>query len=780
MKKFLVFTFLFLCVIFWIFPLGVVPSGATGEGIEGFFYNPASLGFNENNAISIDVGYVNRENYTTSLFWGNNLGIVYTLDSESPFYTFLVGAGLPVLPNLYVGYDLSVDYFAGSWKSPVCNLGVLGVPLDGLTVGVYQRDVMGMVGSSLNLSIGLRPLYLLNSSVGTRLSLFADVSLPVNYSDMGGTISEFFGKIPDNFSYSIGVSLDPVDGINLGARLNNWKSFETGIGISTGITNFYFSFNSDFGFSDCTFNAGIRLKEKPDRTIFRPPRESYIVKFSHYFDASSVDRYSVYNIDSFVSRVYQLADDPGCKTLYVVFDHPVVGSVGNLEEIKNAYSYFTEKGKKIVTYINNSFSQLDYLAAACGTRIIIPPTGFIFLSGVGAEFLFFKTLFDREGVEVEYSRSSNYKSALDTFIKKKLSKENREQYTAYLKTIYRLFKEILKRRSFDDKRVVEIIDNGPYDANAAKEIGLVDKLMYYDDFENTYVEKNSPAGLKIVEYARKRWKAEPVVAVFKLSGPVVNSAGISPISYLLGGSYITEKNTIPFIKMVGEDSRIKALIVQIDSPGGDGTISDEIWNALVKLREKKPVVVVMGSVAASGGYYIAMAGDYIIAKKTTLTGSIGAFSYKYVIKKLLEKHGVATDSVSFGKNYNMFSPFDELTEEQREKMKSMTDFFVKQFYTKVAKARGLSLKRVEEIGGGRIYSGDDALRLKLIDRIGGLRDAFDYVEKKLNLAKGSYRVEYYPDERALMRLFVEELEESEITTGDVFKSLMMRSLLLRP
>ncbi len=783
MKKFLISVSILTIAIMSLFSLGIVPSGATGEGPEGFFYNPASLGFNGYNTFSFDVNYTDSQNYTTSLFLGNNLGLVYTANDDSPSYKLLFGMGYPVVENLYLGYAISMDYLDGSWEDPVYSLGILGVPLEGVALGIYQQDITGGVKSTLNFGIGLRPLYLLSPSLGTKLTLFADMGFPFDFFDIENELSMASNGFLNNFndlSYSFGMKIEPVDGLSMGAKISNFDVVEAGIGISGGTTDLYFSFNSDFTFSDFKFNVGMRLNEKPHKSVLVFPVHDYIVKFSHPFDSSSVDRYSVYNIDSFVSRIYQLADNPDCKTLYVVFDHPVVSSVGNLEEIKNAYFYFTGKGKRIVTYINNSFSQLDYLAAACGSKVIIPPTGFIFLSGVGGEFLFFKKLFEKEGIEVEYSRSSNYKSALDTFIREKLSKENREQYSAYLEVIYRLFKEILKNRGFDDGGAVKIIDNGPYDARTAKKLGLVDSLMYYDDFEDKYIRKTFPSRVKIVEYARRNWKEKPVIAVLKLSGPVVNSAALSPLNYLFGNSYITEKNTIPFIRMAGEDNRIKALVIQIDSPGGDGVISDEIWNALVKLKRKKPVVVVMGSVAASGGYYIAMAGDYIIAEKTTLTGSIGAFSYKYVVRKFLEKHGITTDSINFGKNYTLFSPFSELTKEQKEKMKEMTDYFVKQFYAKVAKSRGLSLKRVEEIGGGRIYSGEKALKLKLIDKIGDLKDAISYLREKLKIRKGMYRVEYYPDKKALMRMFIEQMESSDIKASNFFDNVMMKVLFLKP
>ncbi|GEM_PF-1873892 len=783
MKRVLIVFLLLLLILATVFPIGFSLSGVTGEGPEGLLGNPASIGFHDYNVLSILGEYGDSGVRKSEIFVGNTLGLTYSEVNGTVSYSLLFGLGFNLSGDLYAGYSMSFDNIDSGLREPSFNFGLLGFPADYLGLGLYQRNLFGGTNSTLNGSIGLRPLYLFNRYLGKRLTLFADASIPVDISDMAATKERLASVWPDIagiLDYSFGLSLKPIDGFALGFESSKLDSFRASLGIDLDDVSLSLSVSGSYDLSGYSIGFGVGWNHLPVKSALRMPEKNYLIKLDKPFEKTNTDMQSIYNLDSFVSRLYELAEDPGWRNIYVIFDQPVVTSVDSLEALVKVYSYLKSKGKRIVTYINNSFSQLDYLAAASGTEVIVPPESFIYLVGVGGNFLFFKQLLDRQGIEVEYARSSEYKSALDSFIRDKLSKENREQYTAYIETIYNLFKEVLASRGFDEGRAGEIIDNGPYDGTTAKKIGLVDGVMYYDEFRQRYVDRDSTAKFEVVRYREEDWKRKPVIAFFKMSGPVVNSNSLSPIDYLTSTSYITEKNTIPFLRIAKEDKRVRAVIISIDSPGGDGIVSDKIWHAITELKKVKPVVVVMGSVAASGGYYIAMAGDYIIAGKTTLTGSIGAFTYKFAVKNFLARYGITTDSVSFGKNFNIFSPFSGLSREQKEKVKALNDSFVRNFYLKVSESRGIPLESVKEIGGGRIYSGEKALRLKLVDDIGDFEDALQYLEKRLNLDRSSFKVEYYPDKEALLKLFLEESYGLELDAGKLIGNLMLKTLFLTP
>jgi protease-4 len=192
-------------------------------------------------------------------------------------------------------------------------------------------------------------------------------------------------------------------------------------------------------------------------------------------------------------------------------------------------------------------------------------------------------------------------------------------------------------------------------------------------------------------------------------------------------------------------------------------VSDKIWKAIVELKEEKPVAVVMGRLAASGGYYLAMAGDRVFARRTALTGSIGAYTYKLMIAEMLERFGITTDSIHFGENVELFSPFAALSEQQRRKLQDLNDSFTAHFYERAAESRSLAYETVEELGGGRIYSGQRALELDLIDEIGGVYSALRFLEQQLGLSAGEYRLRYFPDWSMLLRMALEEMGETSFT-----------------
>jgi protease-4 len=299
---------------------------------------------------------------------------------------------------------------------------------------------------------------------------------------------------------------------------------------------------------------------------------------------------------------------------------------------------------------------------------------------------------------------------------------------------------------------------------------LVDEVIYYQDFEEQYLEELSAGRLAYREHQGRSWR-RPEIAVLKASGAIVNSRTLGPWHWLSSRSYITEKNLIPVLKHLQDDAQVSAVVLCIDSGGGDGMVSDKIWNGIMALKGEKPVVVVVGRVAASGGYYLAMTGDKIFARKTALTGSIGSFSFKIVIAELLERYGITTDSVQFGENVDLFSPFVALSEEQRQRLQDLNDSFTDQFYRKVAEARSLPYETVEEIGGGRIYSGERALELELIDEIGGVYSALKYLEEELQLSEEEYRLRYYPDWNMLFLMALQELRKDRVRLSRDYSGL---------
>ena len=543
---------------------------------------------------------------------------------------------------------------------------------------------------------------------------------------------------------------------------NGFQDFIADLCLSAGSLNFGFSLAGELTLENMRFGAGIRYERLPSRSVLEFAPRVYSIHFSKPIDPESARRDSLYNLDSLVDRLHQLAEQPRFETLVLIFETATVRSVDVLEEVVEAFAHLKSKGKRIVTYLDSYYSEFDYLAAAAGTTVVASPYALVPLVGVGARQLYFKQLFEELGIQVEYARSSEYKSALDRFLREDLSEENRRQLEEYLASSYDLILEILScSRGLSRERAAELVDGGPYWCERAAELGLVDEISYYQEFEETYLENS--VELVYREIRPRNWRS-PQIAVVKASGAIVPGETLSPWDRLAGRSYITDDNLIPVLEYLQTDTATSAVILYVASGGGDGTVSDKIWKAIMELKEEKPVVVVMGRVAASGGYYLAMTGNRVFARRTALTGSIGSYTYKFVIAEMLESFGITTDSIRFGENFELFSPLSSLSEEQRRKLQELNESFTNHFYQRVAESRSLPYDTVEELGGGRIYSGERALELDLIDEIGGVYAARKFLEAELDLSAGEYRLRYFPDWGMILRMVLEQMQETSLST----------------
>ena len=726
-----------------LFSQDVPASAATAVGYEGLLYNPAAVAVQRSLAAGLGTVVSGSEEYSLSATLSDSLRLDYRKEGAGEKLDLLYGLAFPRDSSFHVGVRVAADLLDYRRQDIDLATGLLWYPHRYLAVAATQEQLLDPLSRRYYFGLGLRPLT-------DRLTLFGDVILPYDFS------------FSDADSV-LGLRAEPVAGIQIGFRMeNHFQDFVAGMSVAVNSVDLDLSLAGDFGFNDLRFGAGMRYKRLPSRSILEFGPKVYHLKLSRPIDPNSTDKDSLYNLDSLVARLYQLAADRKLETLVLTFESTTVLSIDVLEELVDAFSYLKSRGKTIISYLDSSFSEFDYLAAAAGTTVVASPYAIVPLVGVGARFLFYRNLFEKLGIDVEYARSSDYKSALDRFLRESLSQENRRQLEEYLGSSYELILDILvASRGLSRQRARELVDGGPYWCDEAAELGLVDEVSYYQDFEEQYLEEPPAGRLAYREYQGRSWR-RPEIAVLKASGAIVNSRALGPWDRLFSRGYITEKNLIPLLERLEEDARVSAVILHIDSGGGDGLVSDKIWKSIMELKEEKPVVVVMGRVAASGGYYLAMTGDRVFARKTALTGSIGSYSFKIVIAELLQRYGITTDSVRFGENVDLFSPFTALSKEQRQRLQDLNDSFTVQFYRKVAEARSLPYETVEEIGGGRIYSGERALELELIDQIGGVYSAQKYLEQELELSEEEYRLRYYPDWNMLFLLALQELREDRV------------------
>lgn len=421
------------------------------------------------------------------------------------------------------------------------------------------------------------------------------------------------------------------------------------------------------------------------------------------------------------------------------------GGLAQLEAIRKAVLDFKESGKFVASYAN-LYGQGDYVLKSAGTHIFLNPNGMIDVKGLSMTNMFYKGFEEKYGVEVQVFRVGKFKSAVEPFLSDKMSEANRLQSRELITTIWdTLSSAMASSRGWTDQEMDYIASNRiGYSAGAALENGMVDSLMYENQFRD-FVKDSLGAEnrVKYADYVRyapvvKEGKKSPApkdrIAVIYAQGEIVYGKGQA--------SQISEKAMRKAFDRVAKNDRVKAVVLRVNSPGGAALTADNIWKMVEDIKKDKPVVVSMGNYAASGGYYISCNADYIFAEPTTLTGSIGVFGYVPNIKKLAADHGITTDAVSTYPNSADPTFFTPVSDGLGKIIQKGVEETYAQFLDRVAQGRGMSVAAVDSIAQGRVWSGVSALKIGLVDALGGMDDA---LEKAAELAElEDYSVDEYP------------------------------------
>jgi protease-4 len=427
------------------------------------------------------------------------------------------------------------------------------------------------------------------------------------------------------------------------------------------------------------------------------------------------------------------------KLLILVIRNVSIGWA-QIEEIHAELDKFHEAGKRSMAILQQADNRLYYLA--CGAQeIFLAPSGGLDLIGLRAEILFFKNALDYLGVEPELISFGQYKSAGEIFNREQMSEASRAMSMSILNDVQeRILARLAAARGVDRAAAQGLVDDGPYTARQALERGLIDGLLYEDQLEDQAREKvpgGRACGMEDLD-AREGWFKRlitwrrPQIAYIVAEGLIMagesrRGRGARP---LIGADTLVE-----VLKTARERKRIRAVVLRLNSPGGSALASDLIWRAVKLTSETKPVIISFGNVAASGGYYIAVAGRRILSMPAALTGSIGVIGGKFNVQKLLGRLGITVDSVETGARSGYLSitrPYSE-SEEQvvREQMR---EFYEELFLKKVAEGRHKSVEEVREVAEGRVWTGGQALANGLVDEAGGVRKAIDLAREEAGLA----------------------------------------------
>jgi protease-4 len=453
----------------------------------------------------------------------------------------------------------------------------------------------------------------------------------------------------------------------------------------------------------------------------------------------------------------------------VVFE-PQGAALGwaKMQEVRADLEQFRKSGKPLIAYLKAANMRDYYMASAC-SKIYMSPVDELDLKGIGLELMYFKNTLDKLGVHVDVEHVGKYKDYGDQFTRSSMSPETKEVMTSLVDDLFAdLVNTVAKGRGKSPETIRTLIDDGPFLAKQAKSNGLVDGLRYEDEVFGDL--KTTLHGTELKKTTEQEYANVPDSAA--------GGAGSDRIAFVVGEGSISRGDAEPtslssdtgleseaFDKMIGRvanDSGIKGVIVRIDSPGGEVSASDDMWRAMNELHKKKPVVISMSDDAASGGYYMAMSGDTIVAYPGTITGSIGVVFGKPNLHGLYDKIGITKDSVSRGRFARIESDYESLSDVERAKLREDIDSDYEDFVGKVAASRKKPVSAIEPIAQGRVWLGDQAKANGLVDELGGLDRAIELIKKKSGIPAGNkVSLVLYPAKRSVFDVLLRSSPDSE-------------------
>jgi len=703
-------------------------SVATTDDALAILSNPAGLGIGR----SFNFYYLyNFSNYDATgnriKFWNNQTFILQTQTSAISFTdlkNYRLGWGSKITDAFALGMSHINIEGKHYW-----NAGIMTRPIKFLSAGAMVRSIGQTISRQYIVGIGIRPLT-------DRITITYDT-----YTD-------------DLRNPIIGFEAEPIDGFEIKAKFNRYKDFSLQAGVNFLSFGLGANLNSKFESGAKKNWAGYFRYDMENRRSIVSATQKILemtlsgsiadVKPSFSLLGSSVSQTS-YEI---LNTLNKAKDDKSITGLILKLESPQM-SLALAQEIKSVLYEFKKQGKKIIVYAP-SLSNVSYYLACSANEIITHPLSDITIPGVASRVMLLKGTLDKLGIEAEYENVGKYKSAPEMVAADSTSLANREVINSILDDYYQnISSTIAQDRNLTQTEVESKINYGFFSAQQAKANKLIDRYCYEDELDsiikNTF---NTNQKISARQYARNKkyeynWQQPPLITVIYASGDIMN--GESGTDFLQGTVICGAKTIANAIRDARNDKNVKAIILRIDSPGGDGFASDLIWRELAITKKKKPIIVSMGPVAASGGYYIAMTGDKIFASPSTITGSIGVFSLKFVTQAMYAKLGIKTETIKRGERADAFSSDRKMNDDERALLKENIQDFYNQFINKVAQYRNLSVDYVDSIGQGRVWTGNQAQQNNLVDSIGGLLNAIDYAKEKANVKQ--VNIQFLPKTR---------------------------------
>ena len=785
-NKHLVFILIFLINI--LFPQQNIWYGfsvSTSDNLDAININPAGLGVNRGNQFGINLQQTSNPS---------------DLENNSNIYTLSISHRLPFGLALLHEYDeinkyqstvafgtkiINNSYFGIAYKDKSYNVGLLFRPINSVSAGfVYLSDKEDQF-RHVRYGLSIRPFSFFNKQKFKKSNFLNYSNLTLGYDKLVSYDENFKSEYFNEYYF---LSFDIVPGINLGFQKYP-ESYAVNLSVNFGNSGFHYTtypsnpFYDNDSTSSFTYNGlgyhhySQKKDTKLDNLAFNKNNYVELMLEGYFIEENPVKNpFDIFiNVDllslnskklkavqlrKFINNIYELSNKSSINGIIIKLGNIQAG-MAKRKEIFDAFMHFKNKGKKIIVYCDrNMISNNDYYLVSMADKIYTSHHTSIDLKGINMEVMFIKGLLDSVYITPEVVRVSEYKTAADIILNDKLSDEAKENYGQLSKSLFEtMVEDISIAKNWDINTTLEKINNGPYySPSLSKDAELIDGTMYADEFRNLLIDKkyNLIKWNSVIseEHYVDEWvttNIPKIAIIYAVGGITSGKSNPGP----RGSTIMGDKTIIKSIQKARNDKSIKAIVLRIDSGGGSVLASDVIWHEIEKTtnpksKNKKPVIVSMSDVAASGGYYIACEADEIFANPMTITGSIGVIWARLNFIKLLNKIGITYDTIKQGENSDFGSSSHLLTDKEKDAIFDVIMEEYENFKLKVIQGRD-SLNNIEEldkIANGRVWTGVDAEKKYLIDTQGGLIDAVNRVKQLSNIKNDSeINIVEYPESK---------------------------------
>lgn len=463
-------------------------------------------------------------------------------------------------------------------------------------------------------------------------------------------------------------------------------------------------------------------------------------------------------LDDILHAIEVARDDDKIRGISINSNYLMAG-IAQTQALRNALSDFRESGKFVYSY-GDFYTQKDYYLASVADSVFLNPVGIAEFKGLSAEVLYFKDLQEKTGVRMEVVRHGKYKSAVEPFLSNEMSEENRTQISELIGSIWNsVLAEIAQSRGLTSEELNKIADTlGARKPEFALASGLIDGILYYDQYEERLKQASGTDldddqnYISLTDYisvsnGKKLRRGKDKIAIIYAQGEIYYGEGDQDI---IGQGIIVRA-----IKKARDNENVKAIVLRVDSPGGNALTADIIWRELMLAKQEKPLVISIGDMAASGGYYLAVAGDKIFAEPTSITGSIGVFGTIPNISGLAGNIGINAEQVGTNRNSLGYSVFEPMSDDFRAYIKEGIESTYKVFLSRVAEGRDMEIDEVDKLAQGRVWSGADAMEIGLIDALGGMDEAISEAAELAGIDE--YGIRKYPRYKSDFERFMEDV-----------------------